>query len=477
MHASQKFQNNIEMVLDPDILLSDNNSRVDDHSVWENNSIHAMSSPSGRRCDRDLLNTRFNYWCFFTLGLVNNFSYVVISASSADLASTFQQNSNIGIILWASIGAGFAVKALNTFYFVKRHFHFNPRVHMTLITFFIGYLGLSLSLRLSFSSCIVFIFLTGGACSFGESVILGYLKSFPSSMTGAWSSGTGLAGVGGVSFYLLLKSIFREFMEPKVYLSIIYFMLIATLFIYAYCFFWGISRPPGMKRGFGCSDSGNSNMEISEMSSENQPEDEDTSTLLPSIDADRSDETLHITEDSILLVHRRLFFPYSLPLCLVYFAEYVISVGCAQVANASRYKEYDSSEIPWGLSNAFVLLSFAYQGGVLISRSSLHLFRTKRTWLICLLQGFNLILWLLQAYFQVISYSMFWIQILLMFWVGLMGGLMYVNVFSNIVDDATIKDSDRELAMNLVCFYVNFGMYVFIMNFKCVFFFHMKFCT
>ncbi len=36
-------------------------------------------------------------------------------------------------------------------------------------------------------------------------MILAYLKNYPSSLTGAWSSGTGMAGVGGSAFYLILS--------------------------------------------------------------------------------------------------------------------------------------------------------------------------------------------------------------------------------------------------------------------------------
>ena len=58
----------------------------------------------------------------------------------------------------------------------------------------------------SFWIAIGAIVLIGSACSFGESVILGYLKAFPQRYTGAWSSGTGLAGVAGSLYYLGLSS-------------------------------------------------------------------------------------------------------------------------------------------------------------------------------------------------------------------------------------------------------------------------------
>jgi hypothetical protein len=47
----------------------------------------------------------------------------------------------------------------------------------------------------------------GSASSLGESVILGYLKDFDPHLTGAWSSGNGIAAVGGTLVYLLLHSV------------------------------------------------------------------------------------------------------------------------------------------------------------------------------------------------------------------------------------------------------------------------------
>ena len=35
------------------------------------------------------------------------------------------------------------------------------------------------------------------------SVVLGYMRLYPSKLVNAWSSGTGLAGVGGSALYLL----------------------------------------------------------------------------------------------------------------------------------------------------------------------------------------------------------------------------------------------------------------------------------
>ena len=46
-------------------------------------------------------------------------------------------------------------------------------------------------------------------------------------------------------------------------------------------------------------------------------------------------------------------------------------------------------------------------------------------------------------------------QVANMFFTGLLGGAMYVNVFANLVDDPTIANKDRELGINIVALFVN----------------------
>ena len=45
--------------------------------------------------------------------------------------------------------------------------------------------------------CLLGTLLVGMSCSLGETIMLGYLNSFPNELVSNWSSGTGLAGIGG----------------------------------------------------------------------------------------------------------------------------------------------------------------------------------------------------------------------------------------------------------------------------------------
>ena len=71
----------------------------------------------------------------------------------------------------------------------------------------------------------------GMACSFGESVMLGYLNSFPHELVNHWSSGTGMAGIGGTGLILGLFAIDTP-------LWLIFSLLIPLQLIYFLCFHW-----------------------------------------------------------------------------------------------------------------------------------------------------------------------------------------------------------------------------------------------
>lgn len=66
---------------------------------------------------------------------------------------------------------------------------------------------------------------------------------------------------------------------------------------------------------------------------------------------------------------------------LVYFLEYVILPGCAAKVNP----ESEASKV-WAVKHAYVVLSFCYQFGVLISRSSLSVLRISWVELLTALQ-------------------------------------------------------------------------------------------
>ena len=94
--------------------------------------------------------------------------------------------------------------------------------------------------------------------------------------------------------------------------------------------------------------------------------------------------------EALLVAHRQCACTLAAPvhhltperqLMLVYFLEYVILPGCAAKVNP----ESEASKV-WAVKHAYVVLSFCYQFGVLISRSSLSVLRISWVELLSALQ-------------------------------------------------------------------------------------------
>ncbi|TKA62988.1 hypothetical protein B0A49_08783 [Cryomyces minteri] len=135
---------------------------------------------------------------------------------------------------------------------------------------------------------------------------------------------------------------------------------------------------------------------------------------------------------------RSLFFPYMLPLLLVYIAEYTINQGVAPTllfpVGSSPFTHYRAF---------YPTYNAIYQVGVFISRSSTPFFRVHNLYVPSFLQIVNLIVLTLHALFDFIP-NVYYI-FAVVFWEGLLGGLVYVNTFAEITDK--VKQEDREFSL------------------------------
>ena len=127
-----------------------------------------------------------------------------------------------------------------------------------------------------------------------------------------------------------------------------------------------------------------------------------------------------------------------LPLLLVYVAEYTINQGVAPTLlfplRDSPFTEYRSF---------YSTYAVIYQVGVFISRSSTPFIRVHHLYLPSFLQVANLVLLTLHAMFDFIP--SYYIVCVVIFWEGLLGGLVYVSTFAEITDN--VKKEDREFSL------------------------------
>lgn len=127
-----------------------------------------------------------------------------------------------------------------------------------------------------------------------------------------------------------------------------------------------------------------------------------------------------------------------LPLLVVYIAEYVINQGVAPTLF------FPVDETPFeDLRSFYPAYNAIYQVGVFLSRSSTPFFRVHHLYIPSLLQVVNLVLLSLQSMYDFIPniYIVFGI----IFWEGLLGGLVYVNTFAEISD--RVPEEEREFSL------------------------------
>lgn len=139
----------------------------------------------------------------------------------------------------------------------------------------------------------------------------------------------------------------------------------------------------------------------------------------------------------------KLFFPYMLPLLLVYIAEYTINQGISPTLL------FPLPSTPFTAYRSFYpLYAFLYQLGVFISRSSTPFFRLHNLYTPSLLQCLNLALLSLHSiYFFIPSV---WIVFIVVFWEGLLGGAVYVNTFAEIMERVPVQEREFSLGATSV---------------------------
>ncbi|KAI7004009.1 putative Golgi integral membrane protein, partial [Hortaea werneckii] len=142
-----------------------------------------------------------------------------------------------------------------------------------------------------------------------------------------------------------------------------------------------------------------------------------------------------------LLRARGLVIPYMLPLFLVYVAEYTINQGVAPTLL------FPLASTPFKHFRAFYPTYGAiYQLGVFLSRSSLPFLRIRSLYLPTFLQVANLLALTVHALWPYIPTVYFVFAIV--FWEGLLGGLVYVSTFAAIRED--VGEEEREFSLGAV---------------------------
>jgi len=144
------------------------------------------------------------------------------------------------------------------------------------------------------------------------------------------------------------------------------------------------------------------------------------------------------------------FWPYMVPLFTVYAAEYALQAGTWTAIGFP----VDSQE---ARDQFYEYSNWTYQAGVFLSRSSGTVYQASMAvfWLMPILQCINLV------FFSVVAATHFWYNytlLILCFYVGLLGGGVYVSGYCRVNSD--LPRSMREFALATVSVADTFGIVV-----------------
>ncbi|KAJ6086227.1 hypothetical protein N7486_010508 [Penicillium sp. IBT 16267x] len=380
---------------------------------------------------------------FWLFGLINNVLYVILLSAALDLVGPDVPK---GVVLLADIIPAFATKLIAP-YFI----HLVPYSIRVVIFVFLSVVGmLVVAMSPSYTeggaiaSKVAGIILASLSAGGGELSFMGLTHYYGQFSLAAWSSGTGAAGLVGAGAYALATNTIGISVNATLYASA---CLPAIMVV---SFFVILPRDPlratspdsylSVERG-----EHPGTDEADEVALESERE-ESEGLLGGSVHSD-TQKSVQINVEAFwwdrmqrnLQQLGKLFFPFMLPLLLVFIAEYVINQGVAPTLlfplYASPFKDFRSF---------YPAYNAIYQAGVFVSRSSTPFFRVHWLYIPALLQVLNLVLLSLHSMFNFIPNV--YLVFLVIFWEGLLGGLVYVNTFAEISD--RVPEEEREFSLS-----------------------------
>ncbi|ORY18676.1 protein btn1 [Clohesyomyces aquaticus] len=383
---------------------------------------------------------------FWLFGLINNVLYVVILSAALDLVGPDVPK---GVVLLADVIPSFITKLCAPYFIHKVPYPIRILVFGALSTTGMLIIALTPALQDSRSISIKMggVILASLSSGGGELSFLGLTHYYGHFALAAWGSGTGGAGIVGAGAYALATTSLG--LTPKT--SLLASSLLPVVMLIS--FFLVLPLGP-LRASYG------RHAEYQAIGDSDEELEEDA--LLPGDLLGQRDEQEGLLSSSVHSVSSRnyrsmsmpdrawhsftanlkrsrgLFFPYMLPLLLVYVAEYTINQGVAPTLlfplASSPFQQYRSF---YSTYNA------VYQVGVFISRSSTPFFRVHHLYIPSFLQVLNLALLTLHALFNFIPN--FYLVCIIIFWEGLLGGLVYVSTFAEITDN--VPKADREFSL------------------------------
>jgi battenin len=390
---------------------------------------------------------------FWMLGMLNNASYVIMIACAKNISE-----GGTGLVFLANVVPSLCIKLSSPWWFDR--VGYNTRMILATLCMVLSFLLIATSHsignhRYKMEWQLLGVALASAQCGLGESSLLAlagkrdsqlHLEQYPESGTNnmdptepppkgqcltCFSSGTGIAGVFGFFW----KWFWNEWLGFSLSVTLWLAMSLAISYISVY-------------RGALWYDS-HSEMMIPIVSTEEEVVSHESQALQTCLEQEY--EIPAVTPIDELNGWQRLtlvlsLWPYMVPLFVVYIAEYALQAG-TWTAIGFPLQDQEARDSFYEFSN------WMYQAGVFVSRSSGTLFTAPMwvLWLMPALQSVNVIFFSTVASHPDAS----WIydpNVLypLCFYVGLLGGAVYISGYKRICADLPVAHREFSLSATSV---------------------------
>lgn len=360
--------------------------------------------------------------------------YVIILSAAQDLVGNLPK----GIVLLADVMPSFITKLVAPYFIHRVPYAVRIIIFAGLSTTGMLLIALTPATQ-TVAVKLVGVVLASLSSGGGELSFLGLTHYYGHLSLAAWGSGTGGAGLAGAGLYVMLTTWFGFSVKGSLLASAFLPVIMLISFF--------VILPQGPLR----QDTSAKNYEalperdLAEEDIEDMPAGNASSSLLapgPAV-ATAAYSAHPEARSGTFLAHlnraKALFFPYMLPLLMVYVAEYTINQGVAPTLL------FPLQSSPFSKHRSFYpFYNFLYQLGVFVSRSSTPFIRIHHLYLPSFLQVGNLVLLTLQSLLNFIP-SVYLVFIVI-FWEGLLGGAVYVNTFAEIMEH--VPTADREFSLS-----------------------------
>lgn len=367
---------------------------------------HAPAAPTAGRREAARDNV-----AFFIAGLMNTLFYFVYVSAAEDLL-----RNSAGVVLLCDTLPGLLVKT--TFPFVADSFSFGFRVSLTTL----GLCAACLSVGLVAATPVRLagICLSSCAGALGEITFLALSSQYRPSTVGAWSAGTGFAGLSGSFIYHFMRAGLGATSRQAI-------LLVAPLslaMLASYTFVLTPARGDGAYAPIPVTEDARGDASSASGSAAGcEGGDDSAAPGYEPVEFDSVPPGMSL---------RRAAFPwllqsYILPLMLVYFFEFVINQGISPTLDMFTSDAGKPGLAQPDRTHLYTSFQTAYQSGAFISRSSIEFVKFPRIWLLPFVQFCNFLLLLTGALFRFLPHR--YVVFCVMFFEGLVGGVVYVNAF------------------------------------------------